>query len=102
MRCRHSTVFEDELARAAGADTELVFFLADREPGEAALDDERGDAAIAGLGIDRREDQEDVGLVRVGDPQLAAGEHVASPSVDRRARVVSANASLPEPASDSA
>ena len=60
----------------------LSSFLPTDEPGEAALDQERGDAAVAGVGIDVREDDEEVGFVAVGDPELAAGE---SPS-RRRAR----------------
>ena len=63
VRARHAAVFEDQLAGAARADAELVFLLADREPGEPALDDERRDAAVAGGRIDRREDDEEVGLV---------------------------------------
>ena len=50
---RHLAVLEDQLAGAARADAELVFLLADREARRPALDEERGDAAIAGLGIDR-------------------------------------------------
>ena len=41
----------------------LSSFLPTVKPANAALDDERGDAAIARLGIHRREDQEDVRLV---------------------------------------
>src|SRR4029079_1064715 len=43
---RHAAVFEDELAGARRANAELVFLLADGESGHAALDEERGDAAI--------------------------------------------------------
>jgi hypothetical protein len=48
---RHAAILEQQLARAAGADAELVFLLADGEAGKAALDEKRGDAAIAGVGI---------------------------------------------------
>ena len=51
VRARHAAILEEQLARAAGADAQLVFLLADREPGEAALDQKRGDAAVAGVGI---------------------------------------------------
>jgi hypothetical protein len=98
LRLRHDAVLEDQLAGAAGADAELVFLLADGESRRAAIDDERGDAAVAGIGIDVREHDEHVRFVAVGDPQLAAVDREAvAVSV---ARVASANASLPEPASD--
>ena len=63
VRARHAAVLEQQLAGAARADAELVFLLADREARRAALDEERGDAAIAGRRIDRREDDEEVGFV---------------------------------------
>ena len=68
---RHLTILEDQLAGAARPYPELVLFLADREAGRPTLDDERRDAAIAGLGIHRGEDDEEVGFVAVGDPELA-------------------------------
>jgi hypothetical protein len=80
---RHQTVFEQQLAGAAGADAEFVLFLADREPLGAALDDERGDAAIPGLRVDVREHEEDVGFVAVGDPQLAAVDDIPVPGFGR-------------------
>src|SRR5688500_14271128 len=82
---RDVTVLEQQLARTAGADPELVFLLADGEPGEAALDDEGSDAAVAGVRIQRREDDEDVRFVAVGDPELASGQREAVPGF-RRAR----------------
>ena len=85
---RHLAVLEDQLAGAAGADPELVFLLADGEAGRPALDEERRDAAVAGLGIDRGEDDEDVGFVGVGDPELAPvqDESVAALGRPRRQR----------------
>ena len=53
----------------------LSSFLPTVKPGDAALDEKRGDAAVAGLGIDVGEDDEQAGFVAVGDPQLASGEH---------------------------
>src|SRR6185503_1668964 len=73
----HLTVLEDQLACAAGANPELVFFLADREPRLPAFDDERGDAAITGVRVDRREDDEKFGFIPVGNPELAAGDREA-------------------------
>ena len=66
----------------------LSSFLPTRETGEAALDEKRRDAAIAGLGIDVGEDDEEVGFVGVRDPELAAGQQpvVAVPDGSRRQR----------------
>ena len=61
---RHAAVLEEQLTRAAGPDAELVFLLADREAGAAALDEKRRDAAIARLGVHGRKDDEEVGFVR--------------------------------------
>ena len=79
----------------------LSSFLPTVKPGEAALDQERGDAAVAGRGVDGGEHDEEAGFGGVGDPELAAGQHEVVAALPT-ARVVSANASLPEPASDSA
>ena len=84
VRSRHAAVLEDQLARAARTDAELVFLLADREAGRVALDQERRDALVAGAGIDVGEDDEEVGLVAVGDPELAAVEDVVVAVVRRR------------------
>ena len=65
---------------------ELVFLLADGEPGGAAFDDERRDAAVAGLGIHGREHEEHVRFVAVGDPQLAAGDDVGVAVLTRSRR----------------
>ena len=83
VRPRHAAVFQQQLARAAGADAELVFLLADGEPGKAALDEKRGDAAIARVGIHGRKDDEEVGFVGVGDPELAAGQAKLAARLDR-------------------
>src|SRR5438105_7275948 len=75
VRARDAALVEQQLAGAARADTELVLFFADGEPFDAALDEKRSDAAITGLRIHIREDDEEAGLVAVGDPQLASGDH---------------------------
>jgi hypothetical protein len=59
-----------------------------------------GDAAIARGGFGVREHDEQPRLGRVRDPQLAPDRR--QPSPPRSARVSSANASLPERASESA
>ena len=69
-------MLEQQLAGARRANPELVFLLADREAGHAALDDERGDPAVARLRVEVREDDEEVRFVGVGDPELAAVEPV--------------------------
>ena len=93
---RHAAAVEQQLARAARADAELVFLLADREARGAALDEERGDALVSRLGVDRGEDDEQVRLVAVGDPELLAVEDVVV-TIRRRRGSCSAKASLPEP-----
>src|SRR6266498_3013022 len=42
----HAAFLEEQLARAARTDAELVFFLADRESRGAPLDQKRRDAAV--------------------------------------------------------
>src|SRR5205085_2265138 len=74
---RHLTVLEDQLARAARADAELVLFAADGEPGGAAFDQKRGDAAIARVRVDVGKHDEEARFVAVGDPELSAVEHEA-------------------------
>ena len=53
----------------------LSSFLPTANPGEAALDEEGGDPSIAGFRVDGRKDDEEVGFVGVGDPELPAGQH---------------------------
>ena len=73
-----AAVVEEQLARAAGADAQLVLLLADLEAGRPPVDDERGDAAVAGLGVGVGEHDEDLGLVAVRDPELAPVEDVVA------------------------
>jgi hypothetical protein len=72
----HPAVVEEELAGGGGADAELVFLLADGEAGGFTLDEEGRDALIAGRGINRSEDDEEASFGGVGDPELAAVDHV--------------------------
>ena len=55
----------------------LSSFFPTVKPGELALDEEGGDAAVAGLRVHVGEDDEQVGFVGVRDPELAPGEHEA-------------------------
>ena len=71
-----AAVVEEKFAGGRGADAELVFLLADRKAGRIALDEEGGDALVAGAGIDGGEDDEEAGFGGVGDPELAAVEEV--------------------------
>ena len=57
----HLAVGQDQRAGGRAADAELVLLRADREPGGAALDDERREL----LAIDLGEDGEDVGETAV-------------------------------------
>ncbi|MNO77088.1 hypothetical protein D3C76_681860 [compost metagenome] len=74
---RHFDVVEEQLAGVRAAHAQLVELVAAAETFPVALDDERGDAVRAlfrlGLGVDHV----GVGVGTVGDPGLAAVEHVA-------------------------
>src|SRR5579883_2992356 len=65
-------IVEDEFAGGRGANAELVFMAADAEAGEISLDEECGDAAISGGGIDGGEENEDARFGGIADPELAA------------------------------
>jgi len=80
---RHPALIEEELARAAGANPELVLLPADRKAGGAPFDEKRRDAAIARGRVDVGEDDEEVGLVGVGDPEFAALNRVAVAGLTR-------------------
>ena len=79
----------------------LSSFLPTEKPGKSLLHEERGDALVAGTAIDGGEDEEEPGLLGVGDPQLPSVQDVVVARASRRASA-SANASEPEPASLSA
>src|SRR4029079_3522310 len=59
VRGGHPALVQQQLARAARSNTELVFLLPNRETGEARFDDERGDTAMTGRRVDRRQHDED-------------------------------------------
>ena len=80
VRFWNAHVLHDEFARAGGANAELVFFLAHGESGRFLLDNECGDAAVAGRRIDVREQDEDAGFLGIGDPKLAAINNVLVPA----------------------
>ena len=86
VRARDQALLEQQLARAAGANPELVLLLANGEPGDAALDEKRGDAAVPGFRVDVRKDNEQVGFVAVGDPQLAAAQRPVVAALARACR----------------
>ena len=74
-RCRrHARVLQDQRRRRRAVQPHLVLFLADRDAGEGALDDERGER----LAVDLGEDDEQVGEAAVGDPHLLAVEREAA------------------------
>src|SRR5205085_2975102 len=83
---RHNADFEQELARAARADTELVFLFTDREPRHGALDEKCRDAAITRRWIDGCEDDEYVGFVGVRYPQFPARDAERIAGFDRAGR----------------
>ena len=82
VRARHPALVEDQLARAAGADAQLVFLLADAKALESTLDQERGDAAVAGARVRVGEHDEEIGFLCVRDPELAAGQQPVRPLLD--------------------
>src|SRR6266704_2340669 len=79
VRCRDLAALEDQLARARGADAELVLFLADAESPEALLHREGGDPLVALGEVAVREHDEQPSLRAVRDPQLAPLEDPAAP-----------------------
>ena len=73
-------VGENKGTGGTAADTKLVFFFALREPGGAALDEERGEFFLACIRAvwDRalREDGEEIGEAGIRDPHLLAVQRV--------------------------
>jgi len=65
---RHAAVFQNQLAGGGGSDAELVLLFANGEAGEVLLDDEGGDAFVAGGRVERGEYDEGTGFAGVGDP----------------------------------
>ncbi|MNE56025.1 hypothetical protein D3C80_1509010 [compost metagenome] len=74
--CRHFHAIEEQLAGVGPAHAQLVELVAAAEAFPVALDDERGDAVRTlvqvGLGVNHV----GIGVGTVGDPGLAAVEHV--------------------------
>src|SRR5262245_47762053 len=81
---RHRAVREVKGHGGRAADAHFLLFLADREPGHALLDDERGDASGALAGIDRREHGDHVCVVAVRAPLLGTVQHVVIALPHRR------------------
>src|SRR5262249_26353126 len=71
---RHAAIFEKQFASRRSANTEFVFFLAHAETFESALDHKGRDAFIARRRIGVGEYDEDIGLSRIRDPELASVE----------------------------
>ena len=93
VRGRDDRVLEHELGCRTGADAHLLLVGAEPEPGHALLDEERRDPARTGGRVERREDEVAVGLGRVRDPDLRAGQPVRVAVGGARARVRIAAAS---------
>lgn len=74
---RDAAVIEQDFAGGGAADAEFVLFAADGEAGGVAFDQEAGNAAVTGVGVDGGEDEEEAGFGGVGDPEFAAGEEIA-------------------------
>ena len=73
---RHLDVLEEELARRARPDPELVLLVARREARHPLLEHERADALVRRGRIGLREDERVVGDGRVRDPVLLAVQDV--------------------------
>src|SRR5881296_630928 len=76
VRCRDLAALEDQLARARGADAELVLFLADAESPEASLHREGGDPLVALGEVAVREHDEQPGLRAVHRVREIGRAHV--------------------------
>ena len=79
---RHLRVLQDHRRRRRAVQAHLVFFLAGRDAGKRALDEERREL----LAVDLGEDDEEVGEAAVGDPDLLAGQRPAAVRLARRLR----------------
>ena len=69
---RHLAVGEHQRAGGGAANTQLVLFRADGEPGSSLLDQERSEL----FSVDFDEDGEQVGKAGIADPHLLAVENV--------------------------
>ena len=94
MTCSGGTWTSSKTSRPMGCGRDELDRLAG-EAGRVARDPERGDPAGAGALRRAGEDRVDVGVRRVGDVDLLAGQPVAL-AVRRRPRSASAATSLPE------
>ena len=74
VRGRDLRLLQDQRRRRGAEQPELVLFLAGRDAGEGALDDESREV----LAIDLGKHDEDVGEAAVGDPHLLAVQHEAA------------------------
>src|ERR1019366_6744108 len=79
-------VVEREREGGGRADSELVLLLALVEALPLRLDEESGDALVALALVDAREDEEQLGLRAVRDPELAAVQEAAVALRRRRRR----------------
>ena len=75
---RDSTTLECHLVGCHTAQTHVLLAFGDRHAGAAARHDEGGHATVAGIGRGLGEDDEELGQIGVGDPDLAAGEAIAA------------------------
>src|SRR5262249_31401914 len=67
---RYAHVLEDDVVGQRRALAHLGFLLADLHAGRVHVDDERGDALVAQLRVQRRERRAEAGDAAVGDPAL--------------------------------
>ena len=70
-------LLEDQLGSRRVADPHLAFVAPDPEARRLAAHHERGDPVAAARSVDGGEDDVDVRLAGVGDPDLGAGQRIA-------------------------
>ena len=94
---RDGAVVEQELAGGGAADAHLLLQPRDGEPRCVRLDDERGDAVVAGARVGLREHRVEAGDARVRDEPLRPVQNIVvalTPGRSREARRVGAGTGL--------
>ena len=94
---RDGAVVEQELAGGGAADTHLLLQPRDGEAGRVTLDDERGDAVVAGARVGLREHRVEAGDARVRDEPLRPVQDILvalPPGRRREARRIGAGPGL--------
>src|SRR5438874_5417688 len=78
VRFGHTAIFQNQFARGRRTNSQLVFFLTDRESGKVFFDNESRYPPVSRCGIDGGKENEDAGFLRVCDPQFATVKDVVA------------------------